>query len=153
MTILRVATILFLAHTSSIYVQAQSKPATILPADSPKVQNIRRFLKLTNTAELSFADIKNNAEMQRRANPQIPDLFWKELLKKLKPEELIERIIPVYEKHYSNEDLTAWVAFFESKSGQAFLNRQKVVLQESSVVGQAYVEEVAAPLLGRRKKK
>ena len=151
MNMLRVATIMLLAHTSGFYVKAQTKSARTV--DSPKVQNIRKFLKVTNAVELSFADIKINMELQRRANPTIPDEFWKELLKKIKPEEFVERIIPVYEKHYSNEDLTAWIAFFESKAGQSFLKSQSIVLQESSAAGQAYVEEVAAPLLERIKTK
>ncbi len=121
--------------------------------DSPMAQDIRKFFKLTNVAELSFADIKSNIELQRRANPDVPDEFWKELLNKLKPEEFINRMVPVYEKHFSHENIKAWIAFYESSHGQAFLKSQTVVLQESSAVGQAYVEEVARPLLEKLAKK
>lgn len=121
--------------------------------DSPMVQDIREFFKLTNVAELSFADIKNNIDLQRRANPDVPDEFWKELLNKLKPEEFIERMVPIYEKHFSHEEIKAWITFFESPHGQAFLKSQVVVLQECSAVSQAYVEEVARPLLKKLEKK
>jgi hypothetical protein len=122
-------------------------------ADSPLTEDIRKFLKLTNVAELSFADIKNNIELQSRANSDVPAEFWKELLNKLKPQEFVERMVPIYEKHFSHEEIKAWIAFFESPHGQSFLKNQVVVLQECSGVGQAYVDEVAAPLLKKWEKK
>ncbi len=122
-------------------------------AESALTQDIRKFFKLTNVAELSFADIQNNIELQSRANPDIPAEFWKELLTKLNPQEFIERMVPIYEKHFSHEEIKAWIAFFESPHGQAFLKSQIVVLQECSAASQAYVEEVAAPLLKKLEKK
>ncbi len=62
-------------------------------------------------------------------------------------------MVPIYEKHFSHEEIKAWIAFFESPHGQSFLKSQVVVLQECSVVSQAYVEEVAAPLLKKLEKK
>jgi hypothetical protein len=121
--------------------------------DQAKVQDIRKFFKLTNVAELSFADIKSNAELQRQANPQIPAEFWTELLKELKPEEFIDRMIPIYDKHFSHEEIKAWIAFFETPAGQAFLKNQRLVLQESAVVGQAYVQEIGGPILNRLRNK
>jgi hypothetical protein len=122
-------------------------------SDPAKVQDIRKFFKLTNVAELSFADIKNNAELQRQANPQIPAEFWTELIKELKPEEFIERMIPIYDKHFSHEEIKAWIAFFETPAGQAFFKNQRLVLQESAIVGQAYVQEIGGPILNRIRSK
>jgi uncharacterized protein len=121
--------------------------------DSAVVQDIRKFFKLTNVTELSFADIKSNIELQSHANPDVPAEFWKELLNKIRPQEFINRMVPIYEKHFSHEEIKAWIAFFESPHGQAFLKSQVVVLQECSVAGQAYVEEVAAPILKKLEKK
>lgn len=121
--------------------------------DAAKLQDIRAFFQLTNVAELSFADIKNNAELQRRANPQIPNEFWSELLNELKPEAFIERMIPIYDKHFSHDEIKAWIVFFESPAGQKFLRNQPMVLQESAVAGQAYVQEIGGPILQRLRKK
>ncbi|OYW28535.1 MAG: hypothetical protein B7Z47_05710, partial [Chthoniobacter sp. 12-60-6] len=90
-------------------------------AESALTQDIRKFFKLTNVAELSFADIQNNIELQSRANPDIPAEFWKELVTKLNPQEFIERMVPIYEKHFSHAEIKAWIAFFESPHGQTFL--------------------------------
>lgn len=121
--------------------------------DTAKLQDIRTFFKLTNVAELSFADIKNNAELQQKANPQIPKEFWIELLQELKPEEFIERIIPIYDRRFTHDEIKAWIVFFESPAGQKFLKNQPTVLQESMIAGQAYVQEVGEPILRRLRKK
>ncbi len=128
-------------------------PAGAKEGESALTQDIRKFLKLTHVAELSFADIKSNIELHSQANPDIPAEFWKELTDKLKPQEFIDRMVPIYEKHFSHEEVKAWIAFFESPHGQSFLKSQLVVLQESSAAGQAYVDEVAAPLLKKLQKK
>jgi hypothetical protein len=118
-----------------------------------QIQDIRKFLKLTNVAELSFADIKTNIELQSRANPDVPAEFWKELTEKLKPQEFVERMVPIYANHFSHAEIKSWIAFFESPHGQSFLKSQVVVLKECSEAGQAYVEEVAAPLFKKLEKK
>lgn len=128
-------------------------PAQAKEPESALRQDIRKFFKLTNVAQLSFADIQNNIELQSRANPDIPAEFWKELVTKLNPQEFIERMVPIYEKHFSHEEIKAWITFFESPHGQAFLKSQVVVLQECAAASQAYVEEVAAPLLKKLEKK
>lgn len=117
------------------------------------IQDIHKFFKLTHVAELSFADIKSNMELQKRANPNIPAEFWTELLNKLNPQDFLDRMVPIYEKHFSHEEIKAWIVFFESPHGQAFLKSQVTTLQECTAAGQAYVEEIAAPLLKKFEKK
>ncbi len=118
-------------------------------SDSNKLQDIRKFFELTNVAELSFADIKRNTEMQRKANPQIPNQFWNELLKALKPTEYIEKMVPIYDKHFTHDEIKAWIVFFKSDAGQTFLKKQRMVLEESLIAGQAYVQEIGGPILRR----
>jgi uncharacterized protein len=122
-------------------------------ADPAKVVDIRKFFAVTNVEQTAFADIGQMMELQKQANPQIPAEFWPELRKALKPAELIERMVPVYDKHFTHEQIKAWIKFFESEPGQAFLKQQPAVLQESALAGQAYIQEVGGPILHRLKSK
>ena len=122
-------------------------------SDPSKLEDIRRYFALTNTAETVFADIKSAAELQRRANPQIPDQFWKELFSELKPGEFAERLVPIYDKIFSHDEIKAWIVFFESPAGRAFIRKQPEVIQEGNIVGQAYVQEVGGPILRRLRNK
>jgi len=139
---------LLLSFLTSTVLLAQAPPP-----DSPKIQDIRRFFRVTNVGELAFADIRRNCELQKRANPDIPTEFWTELLKALKPGEFVERMVPIYDKHFSHEDIKAWNVFFETGPGQVFLKNQMVVLEESMIAGQSYVQEVGGPILQRLRKK
>jgi hypothetical protein len=118
-------------------------------SDPSKLQDIRRYFVLTNAAETIFADIKNAAELQRRGNPQITDEFWKELFSELKPGEIVERLVPIYDKNFSHDEIKAWNQFFESPAGQVFIKKQPEVINEGNIVGQAYVQEVGGPILRR----
>jgi hypothetical protein len=123
------------------------------PADSSKVQDIKRFFKILKLEELYSSDIRNNIELQKRANPQIPAEYWPEFEKRFKISEYIDRVVPIYDKHFSHEEIKAWISFFESPAGQSYLSKQSIVLEESGVVGKEYVQEIGAPILERLGKK
>lgn len=124
----------------------------VLADDSTKEQDIRKLFNITNTAVLNYEETKKIAELQRRANPQIPPAFWTELFNELKPEGFIDRMVPIYNKHFSHEEIKAWIVFFESPFGQAILKKEPVALQESTAACQAYVQEVGGPILRRLNK-
>ena len=136
-----------------LFSMAISLQAYAQEGDPVKIQDIRRFFSIVNLVDMAFVDIKNNAELQRRANPQIPNEFWAELLNTLKPDEFIDRVVPVYDKHFTHQEIKDWISFYTSPSGQAFLKKQPVILQESMVVGQAYVQEIGGPILKRLRQK
>jgi len=121
--------------------------------DTSKIDDIRRFFEITNVAELAMADIKQSIELQKRANPKVPAKFWTELLDEIQPDEFIKRMIPIYDRTFTHEEIKAWLAFFESSAGQAFLKNQKAVLTESAKAGQAYVQEVSDSVARRLKLK
>lgn len=119
--------------------------------DTSKDDDIRRFFAITNVAELAMVDIRQNIELQKRANPKVPARFWTELLEEIKPSEFTERMVPIYDRKFTHEQIKAWLEFFESDAGQAFLNNQRAVLEESAAVGQAYVQEVSGSVARRLK--
>ena len=50
----------------------------------------------------------------------------------------MEKIIPVYEKYYTTEDLKAVNAFYESPAGQKILSTLPQVMQETVKIGQEW---------------
>jgi uncharacterized protein len=81
------------------------------------------------------------ASLQKQM-PTVPQEFWTRFEKKMDMRELLERIIPVYDKYYSLEDLKAVNAFYESPVGQKVLSTLPQVMQESMQIGQAWGESV-----------
>lgn len=74
--------------------------------------------------------------------PQVPELFWTKFQQKMNTRELVEKIIPIYDKYYSTEDIKAVNAFYETPAGQKLLSTLPQVMQEAMKVGQEWGEKI-----------
>ena len=48
-------------------------------------------------------------------------------------DEMIEIMIPIYQRHFTNADMDAVLAFYASPAGQKFLNETPQIMQESMI--------------------
>ena len=93
-------------------------------------------------------------------DPQIPERFVQQFIERFDPEELINRIVPVYDKYYTHEEIKEIIHFFETSLGRKFLETSVPLMQESMTVGQQYGAElgrkvgaeIADKVLSKRKK-
>jgi uncharacterized protein len=74
--------------------------------------------------------------------PQVPDLFWTKFQQKMDTHELIEKVIPVYDKYYTIEDLKAINLFYETPAGQKVLSTLPQLIQETMRIGQQWGEKM-----------
>lgn len=68
----------------------------------------------------------------------LPEEYWTKLQKKMDTKELFEKMIPLYDKYYTTEDLKAVNAFYESPAGQKILSTLPLIMQESMKIGQEW---------------
>ncbi len=74
--------------------------------------------------------------------PQVPELFWTKFQQKMNTSDLIEKIVPIYDKYYTLEDLKVINTFYETPTGQKVLSTLPQVMQESMKVGQEWGEKI-----------
>lgn len=117
---------------------------SIVKADisAEKRKEIEKMLRLTGMEKLV-----NQMEMQMIASfkaqmPEVPDVFWKKFQEKMNTRELVEKIIPIYDKYYTTEDMKAVNAFYETPAGQKLISTLPQVMQEAMKVGQEWGEKV-----------
>ena len=56
--------------------------------------------------------------------------------------DLIEKIIPVYDKYYTIEDLKAINAFYETSAGQKVLSALPQLMQETLKIGEEWGQKI-----------
>ncbi len=61
----------------------------------------------------------------------------------------IERIIPIYDKYYTDEDIKGVVDFYSTPLGKKMLSVMPVTLQESMTAGQQWGESLVPVLVER----
>src|SRR5215475_6053999 len=92
-----------------------------------KRQEIEKLLRLTGMEKLMGQMKSQMITGMKKQMPDSPDAFWTKLDQKMDIREMIEKIIPVYDKYYTLEDLKSANAFYESPAGKRILSATPMV--------------------------
>ena len=68
-----------------------------------------------------------------------------ELVEQMKGEsiqKLYKRLVPVYQKHYSEDDLKEIIAWYKLPAGQKIVKHQADIMTESMIIGQQWGMEI-----------
>jgi uncharacterized protein len=108
-----------------------------------KRAEIDTMLRLTGMEKLvSQMMVQMTARMKAEA-PQISSEFWDKLSARMTGQSFIDKIVPIYDKYYTIEDLHAVNTFYSSPAGQKILSTLPQVMHESMQIGQEWGKQVA----------
>jgi len=143
-----VSLVLLLAGVAPLQAQTRISPE--------KEKSIRQLLDVMGTTKLTQQMTTQMMAMLKQSQPGVPEELWSRFEKKLDAREVIDLVIPVYDKHFSKEDIDGLTAFYESPLGQKVVRTLPQVSQESMEIGQAWgrrkAEEVLQELQQERSK-
>jgi len=115
-------------------------------SQSPKkVKLIQEMIVVQGTIESMEVAMTNMVELQKRQNPSIDEEFWNRMMIEFKKDDYkdyIDTLIPIYDKHYSEEQIQDIINFFSSETGKHLVERQPSVVQESMDAGAAWGEKI-----------
>ena len=111
------------------------------------VASVKELMDKTGTGEMAVQAMNQMLPMIKRMVPDAPETFWLEFQKEMNPNELVEMIIPIYQKHFSQEDIDAVNAFYDTKAGKNFINSQPLIMQESMIAGQAWSQGIVQKVM------
>jgi hypothetical protein len=63
--------------------------------------------------------------------------------------EIIDEVIAIYARNFTADELREVTAFYRGPTGQKFLQKQPVILQDSMAVGQKFGQSVATEMQNR----
>jgi len=155
-----------LAHSPSLWVNAQEKTAAAKPQssakgapqaastiDPQKEVRIRELMEVTGAKNLGQQLIEAGMEQFRSSvqdsqpnNPrakQFADAFAARFPKHFDPDSLTERVIPIYDKYLTTDDLKGLLDYYRSPLGQRMLKALPEVTRESQAAGFALGQKAA----------
>lgn len=116
-----------------------------------KEQKIRSLLNRTGAAAMG-QQMLDTMMAQVEQQPDTPPGFVDKFKMLAAHDDLVERIIPIYDRNLSDADVDGILAFYESKAGQDLAKAQPLILQESMAEGQKWAEGLAEKALAELKK-
>ena len=121
-------------------------------ADKAKRKEIRRLLKLTGAAAMAKQVMGQMLKNLRPAFPKVPEAFWVKFSKKANTTDLVNQLVPIYDKHLSMADVRGLVKFYQSPVGRKYVRVQPFIVQDSMKVGRTWGLKLANQVVSELKK-
>jgi hypothetical protein len=119
-------------------------------AQPPKEADIRRLLELTGVKGLGTQMMNEMMETIKPvlANSLPPgdyrekliDLFVEKFRTKVDAQQLVELAIPIYDKHFSDDEIKGLIQFYQTPLGQKTIHELPAVLTEMQLEGKQWGE-------------
>lgn len=127
-------------------VAESSPPGTSSEARMRKQEKVRRLMAATG-AEASGRMMLDMMTQHFQRMSTLPPGFMEKFREVAEEESMVDMLVPVYMKHFTEEDLDAALAFHESPAGKRFLAAQPLVMQEAKEVGEQWGVRLAEKTL------
>jgi hypothetical protein len=128
-------------------------PSLMAQNNSPgptKEENIRKLLILTDAKGIFKRALETQvSQMKTNMVNRIPPKFWDEVLKAVDADKFMELLVPVYDKHFSNDELLGLIAFYETPLGKRLVSELPQIMTESAAAGDKYGQEIANQVIQR----
>ena len=117
-------------------------------SETEKERDIKKLLEVSGILDrLSYMQesLLNNVSMMVTAPfPKVPDAFWGEfnqLIGKKEMDDLIDRVIPVYDKHMSHETIKKLITMFKTPFWAEWKEKMPQISREAGVIGSEWGRE------------
>lgn len=110
-------------------------------AQTASEQSIKQLIVETGAAEMGtmvFDQLLGQLKAAGATDAQIA-----EVKKEFNVDQLVELLVPVYQKQFTEEDVKAFLEFYQSPAGKKLVEKQPAIMQESMVIGQQWGMGVA----------
>ncbi|MEH2194788.1 MAG: DUF2059 domain-containing protein [Nostoc sp.] len=134
--------VLSLTTTYNIAAFAQTPTNTIAPNSNTqeieKNNNIKKLFELTGVKNLSQQIITNLINELKSNYSEVPLKVWESFAAEIKSDELVDQILPIYKKYFTNEEIKQLIAFYQTPVGKKTITVIPQISQESYDVGKRY---------------
>jgi len=122
-------------------------------AETPKQKDIRKLLVLTGSAQLGMQVMSQMMQQFKQAKPNVPEKFWVDFMKKVRVDDLIGLIVPIYDKHLSHPEVKDLIAFYGTPTGRKLVRVLPQITQESMGAGQKWGMKIGTAVAEELKRK
>jgi hypothetical protein len=123
----------------------------VIAQNTVKETKIRNLLKITKTDELAIQSMDQMISMFKSSNADVNTKFWDDFKKEVDVNSLIDLIVPIYDKYYSETEIEELTAFYNSPIGKKTIDTLPKLTQESMVAGQQWGMEMGQKIQAKLK--
>ena len=133
-----------------LFVMLAGAPQSAYPQASPeKLADIKKLLIVSGIHEQMNYMTQNIIDSYGKAvsmtYPKIPDPFWDEFNGLVEPQQiddLIDRVVLVYDKHMSHDVVKELINMFDTKFWREWKEKMPLISREAGMVGSQWGQEI-----------
>ena len=118
-----------------------------------KLNDIKNLLVMSGSSELGKQMMWQMINSFKGIMPNVPDNFWREFMNEADMDELMDKLVPIYDKYLSHDDIKELVKFYESSAGKRYVKALQQISKESMTIGQEWGEEIGKKVLKKLQEK
>jgi hypothetical protein len=85
----------------------------------------------------------------KKSMPQVPEKFWTDFMKEVHTDELVDLIVPVYDRNLTHDDVKELIRFYETPTGKKFVSVLPKITQESMTVGEKWGRDLGMRVMAK----
>jgi uncharacterized protein len=119
-------------------------------ADS-KEKLIKEMLELSGAKKMALQTMEMMIGSFKKRMPTVENNFWDEFMKEADNDDLVNMIIPVYAKHFSENEVKELISFYKTPIGQKMVEKLPLISQESFGIGEAWGKALGEKVVNKLK--
>ena len=119
---------------------------TVEDIPSEQLERIQTLIELTDADSIGIEIAQSMMAQFRTAFPDVPN-EWAGISDKFQQTDLSQLIAPIYARNYTDAEIDALIAFYQTPEGESIVAKTPAIAQESLAVGQEWGLAIAQELL------
>lgn len=132
------------AATHKHHKAATHKPATQAEASEAQV---RQLMEVSGVDRMLGQMNTQMAAMMQQQVPCVPASYWQGFIDAKGVRELTERMVPIYQRHFSAADIQGLLKFYRSPLGRKVVTEMPATMAEGMQLGQEWGRQRAQAML------
>jgi hypothetical protein len=108
---------------------------------SEKQTEIEKMIQLIGIKQMIDQMSAQMLTQLKTSNPNMPESYWTKVQIAMSAQSLLDKMIPIYDKYFTLEELKETNKFYSSPVGQGLVTKLPIIMQESSSVGKEWGAE------------
>lgn len=130
-----------LVLTATAAGQAQAAP--------PSAKQVHQLLEVMHMDQVLGQMNSQIIGMMGQTLPCVPETHWQDFIDAEGTRQLMDQMVPVYQRHFTAQDIAGLLKFYKSPLGQKVLARMPETMAEGMKIGQAWGRQRAQTMIGQ----
>jgi len=126
--------------------------ASATSATPPSEDQVKQLMAVFGVDKVFSQMNTQMASMMSQQVPCVPTSYWQGYIDADGVKALTERMVPIYQRHFTAEDVEGLLKFYRSPLGQKVITQMPQVMSEATLANQQWGQERAQQMLGQLEK-